>query len=292
MDDHMTHRIGIMQGRLSAPTSGRIQAFPEQHWADEFAVAKVIGLDTIEFIFDSVSLPITAHPLLEEGCASIRHAIDQSGVQVTTVCADYFMQAPLHDPLASKAEASVELMVRLLSNCGALGVTDIVLPCVDQSSLLDDPLASERLVKRLQQLLPLIRSAGVNIALETDLPPAAFIALLEEIGADEITVNYDVGNSAALGFNTTEEWAAYGSRVSTVHIKDRVLGGTTVPLGTGDVDFPSFFCALRAAGYGGLLVLQGARGDDDAATAKTYMGFVQAEIGRECEDSEESPPRG
>jgi sugar phosphate isomerase/epimerase len=40
-----------------------------------------------------------------------------------------------------------------------------------------------------------------------------------------------------------EEFAAYGERVGSFHIKDRVRGGKTVPLGQGDTDFAS----LRAA---------------------------------------------
>ena len=37
-----------------------------------------------------------------------------------------------------------------------------------------------------------------------------------------IKVNYDSGNSASLGYDPTDEFAAYGERVGSVHIKDRV----------------------------------------------------------------------
>ncbi len=47
----MTH-IGIMQGRLVPPTDNRIQCFPRERWADEFALASQAGLDCIEWIYD------------------------------------------------------------------------------------------------------------------------------------------------------------------------------------------------------------------------------------------------
>ena len=46
-------------------------------------------------------------------------------------------------------------------------------------------------------------------------------------------VNYDSGNSASLGYRPRDEFAAYGSRVGSVHLKDRRLGAGTAPLGRG-----------------------------------------------------------
>ena len=51
---------------------------------------------------------------------------------------------------------------------------------------------------------------------------------------ERIGANYDIGNSASLGYDFEEELSSYGERIYNVHIKDRVLGGTTVEFGTGD----------------------------------------------------------
>ena len=45
-------------------------------------------------------------------------------------------------------------------------------------------------------------------------------------------------------------------------MKDRVLGGTTVPLGTGSADFDAVFAALSQVNYRGNLILQTARAAD------------------------------
>jgi hexulose-6-phosphate isomerase len=92
-----------------------------------------------------------------------------------------------------------------------------------------------------------------------------------------VKVNYDSGNSASLGYRPDEEFAAYGSRIGSVHIKDRQRGGGTVPLGSGDADLPAVFAGLKALGYRGDLILQVARGavGDEVAWASANRAFVQ-----------------
>ena len=274
----MSVRIGIMQGRLLPPIKGRIQAFPKERWPEEFPLARDLGFDCIEFIFDECDDDdIETHPLLEENCRRIQVLVGQYGVGVTTVCADYFIRHPFHHDKMGDVKYSLELLSRLIKNSPSLGVTDIVLPCVDQSTLVT---ASDRL-KLLLRLMPLgllCEKAGVNIALETDLPPSEFRELIDDFGSSRFTVNYDVGNSASLGYTPVEDWEAYGERVSSVHIKDRLLGGPTVPLGTGSARLDDFFRIAREKGYQGLFVIQGARGADNVATAYQYKKFVEQHL--------------
>lgn len=44
--------FGIMQGRLTKPKGRGIQFFPFENWENEFWIAKEIGLNEIEWIFD------------------------------------------------------------------------------------------------------------------------------------------------------------------------------------------------------------------------------------------------
>ena len=99
----------------------------------------------------------------------------------------------------------------------------------------------------------------INLSLETDLAPRPFLELLNQLNSKNITVNYDIGNSASLGFNVDDEFISYGHRILNVHVKDRILGGTTVPLGFGDADFESVFSNLFKCGYSGNYILQTAR---------------------------------
>ena len=46
--------IGLIQGRLSPPIDGRIQAFPLDNWENEFQQASKISFNCIEWVFDTI----------------------------------------------------------------------------------------------------------------------------------------------------------------------------------------------------------------------------------------------
>jgi L-ribulose-5-phosphate 3-epimerase len=119
------------------------------------------------------------------------------------------------------------------------------------------------------EVSPEVARAGVEVHLETSLGPNEFALLLERVPR-AVLANYDSGNSASLGYDVAEEFAAYGSRVGSVHIKDRVRGGGTVPLGSGSADLPALFDALDRVGYQGMYTLQVARSQtgDEVAWAR------------------------
>ncbi len=102
---------------------------------------------------------------------------------------------------------------------------------------------------------------------------AAFIA---KFPADSFGVNFDIGNSASLGWDPDIEIPAIGPRIINVHVKDRVRGGTTVALGQGNADFPRVFGLLSQQGYDGFFILQTARATDDdhAGVLSRYRQLV------------------
>jgi hexulose-6-phosphate isomerase len=102
----------------------------------------------------------------------------------------------------------------------------------------------------------------LKIAFECDFAPADLGRFIDLLDPALFGVNYDIGNSASLGFDPDAELAAYGRRVLNVHIKDRVLNGTTVPLGAGNADFDAVFTALGRLHYAGNYILQTARATD------------------------------
>ena len=68
--------------------------------------------------------------------------------------------------------------------------------------------------------------------------------------------------SAASGFDSHDEIEAYGHRILNLHIKDRLLHGATVPLGSGNADIPKALKKLKSIGYNGNCILQTARAKD------------------------------
>jgi hexulose-6-phosphate isomerase len=185
------------------------------------------------------------------------------------------MEAPLHSENSQKAEQSIEVLQQLLKTSEELGIRDIVIPCVDQSSIKSEPVRSIFL-EALTTVIPNAERAGVNLSLETDLDAKQFGELLSSLDSPRVTVNYDIGNSASLGYNPVEELSAYGERISDIHLKDRILGGGSVILGTGDADIPSFIKLLEQFDYSGPFIMQAYRDDEGLSIFKDQLNWTRS----------------
>jgi L-ribulose-5-phosphate 3-epimerase len=264
--------IGVMQGRLLPKYLGQYQAHPVKYWVKEFALAKQMGLDCIEFILDFSESEY--NPLLsDEGIFQIQRVIDNTGIAIKTICADYFMEQPFHSTDKEVVERSIGVLKKLLTASKQLGVTDIVIPCVDKSSL-TNAVAKERFISAISSIVEDIESKNINLSLESDLPPKAFKRLLDQFKSKNITVNYDIGNSASLGFNSEEELDSYGYKISDVHIKDRTLGGGPVILGEGNANFERFFKKLKQFKYNGPFIMQAYRDNEGISVFKKQLDWV------------------
>ena len=269
----MRNKIGVMQGRLVPKYQGRYQAFPIGMWQDEFKVAKECGLDLIEFILDFNDAD--KNPLLKpRGVDEIVNISRDTGVSVKTICADYFMEAPLHSNDNKVVEESLKVLEKLLEAAKVLKITDIVIPCVDQSSLKTKE-AVDEFVKQVAKIIPIIEKENINLSLETDLAPKPFIELLNKLNSKNISVNYDIGNSAALGFDSDKELELYGDRITDIHIKDRALGGGPVILGEGNADFVKFFRKLKEFDYQGPFIMQAYRDDEGVEIFKSQLNWIK-----------------
>jgi L-ribulose-5-phosphate 3-epimerase len=270
--------IGIMQGRLLPRYKGRYQAHPVGFWQAEFNIAKELGFNQIEFILDYNDFE--KNPLMSKhGIKEIKEAIGESGVEVKSICADYFMEAPFHSDHQKKSE---NILKRLIKNVKNLGIVDIVIPCVDQSTLKNEK-DFKMFVKSIKKALPLAEKYGININFETDLNPKRFKELLRRFDSKNIKVNYDIGNSASLGYNPKEEFKAYGAYISDLHIKDRVLDGGSVQLGSGNADFKTVFQLLNKYKFNGNIIMQAAKADeyiDDLIMVKEQKRFIAGFIKR------------
>lgn len=268
--------IGIMQGRLSPTINGRIQAFPWNTWEDEFSTAANIGFDEIEFIFESAGY--RNNPLFtKEGLQNIDLVSKETGIQVNYVCADYFMEIPFIRVSEDTRNKNKRILAFLIEQCAQIGIKGIEIPFVDNSRI-ENESEAETVANCLLECLPIAEVHNIRIGLETSLNPDDFIRLIERIDNPLIEANYDTGNSASLGYDTKEELIKLGKYIHNIHIKDRELGGGTVPLGEGDVDFDLFFKTLDKISYNGSFILQTARGKDDIEVAKKYLRFVKQYI--------------
>jgi hexulose-6-phosphate isomerase len=268
----LTNEIGIMQGRLSPRIDGKIQAYPASTWQKEFEIAQEIGYAAIEWI---VEKPVETNALMtDSGKSEIKKVIASTGVRIDYVCADIFMQQPLVRMTEEIKSQNKNYLLQILKNAKEVGAMGIEIPFVDNSSIKNDK-EKQEFIDAMQDAFKLAKDLDIKISLETDLSPIAFKELLEQIDLNFIQANYDIGNSASLGFDPEEELDAYGQRILNVHVKDRKLGGTTVPLGTGNAKIDLVIQKLQEFGYSGGLTMQAARGVNDVETAKEQLNYVR-----------------
>ena len=138
------------------------------------------------------------------------------------------------------------------------------------------PAQTETLLRVLLDRAASLSKQGVKIVFESDLPPAPLAQFIDEFPREVFGINYDSGNSAALGYDFAEEISAYAPRILNVHVKDRLLGGTTVPLGTGAADLAKTIRLIEQSGYRGQYILQTARATDGdhAGTLARYRDMT------------------
>jgi len=274
------NHLGIMQGRLSPAINDRIQAFPLKTWQAEFKRAATLGLTGIEWIFDQETESV--NPLMTAaGVKRILGLSAQCGVCVKSLVANYFMTARLFGDDQERVKRVVKKLILLITQCAQCRIKLIVLPFLETSALTTNR-AFSQVTENLRAPAAHAADLGIRLCLETSLEPPIFSRFLTKLSPLNISANYDMGNSAAAGYDPCREIRLLGKRIIGVHVKDRLFNGGTVPLGKGAVDFAAVFATPPAIGYGGDYIFEAARQDlstchppkEPLVTAREYMAFI------------------
>ena len=265
-------KIGFVQGRLSPMVNNRIQQFPLDSWQNEFVSASNLDFKLIEWTIDTHKF--SENPLIKlKGWEEINKIAGNYNILIPSVTCDYFMETPPWKNDSTLVKKGISTILKGMRNIGS---KILVIPLVDNSSPTDS--TSIVIIKKLfTELIPEINQNKLQIAFECDLNPEKLSNFIEEFDSNYFGINYDIGNSSSLGFDPTEEFKAYGSRIINVHVKDRKLDGATVPLGDGDANFQKIFRLLHENNYEGNLILQTARSKEgkDAEVLVKYKKLVE-----------------
>jgi hexulose-6-phosphate isomerase len=200
----------------------------------------------------------------------ITKILKSQNFHIQSVTCDYYMENPFKKNDDLKITSNLKKIIRAMSSL-KMGI--LVIPLVDNSTLNS---IDQSIIGRFLELAEFLEEHQVKIAFESDFNPPQLAKFIEFFPEHLFGINYDIGNSAALGFKPSEEFAAYGDRVINIHVKDRPLGGSTVPLGQGDADFSAVFRLLEQFKYQGNYILQTARAEDGshADTLRKYRDMV------------------
>jgi len=266
--------IGFMQGRLSEMIDNKIQSFPWENWINEFEIAESNSLKIMEWTIDAENL--YDNPLMkEDGRKKIKYLKNKHDIFIPSLTGDCFMQRPFW-----KSEGSLKLklekdFVNVCKNASAIGIKYIVVPLVDNGSIINQ-IQEQKLINFMRSIEQKLIKLNLKIVFEADLNPENFLIFINKLDSKIFGINYDLGNSAALGFEPEKEINLLSNRIWNVHIKDRIFKGSTVELGKGDVDFKKVFQVLSKINYKGNFILQTARAKENEHTKAilAYKNFV------------------
>ena len=262
-----------MQGRLSPVINGIIQAFPEDNWQNELSIAQTEGFRIIEWTLDHFNL--SNNPFMtKEGQQEIQDLQRKFRIDIPSLTGDCFMQKPFWKASKNERKNLENEFTDILKASNKLGVKYIVIPLVDNGSV-ENTSQKSYLLDYLTTWVEYLVKNQMFVIFESDLNPHLLSKFIEEFSPC-FGVNYDIGNSASLGFDPTEEIKSYGARIKNIHVKDRKLNGTSISLGDGDADFKKVFESLKKINYSGNYILQTARADNGKhlEALVNYRAFV------------------
>ena len=140
----------------------------------------------------------------------------------------------------------------------------------------------DKLLRRLAETADVFKAANILLGLETGQETApVLVQLLQKLKRTNVGVNFDPANMIL--YDKGDPIAALrtlGPWIRQVHIKDarrtKVPGtwGEEVTVGTGEVDWRSFFATLRGLNYTGDFVIEREAGNQRAADIRAAKDLV------------------
>lgn len=272
------NKIAFVQGRLVSQVENKIQAFPRDEWVKELKLASQNNLKYIELTIDFDR--IWENPL--SSCIGNNYLIKvlkQYEIEVLACTADFIMHKPPWKDTKENLNFMRLIIEKILTGLSKVSCEIIVIPLVDESSIKDEK-EEKKVIEFFLNLKPLLKRHNIKIAFESDYEPLKLKNFISKFPNKYYGINYDVGNSASLGFNIKDEFKAYFERVLHIHIKDRLYKGFTVPLQKGDVDFKLFFQTLKEYNYNFNFSMQTARANKgkDLNTMLEYVDYINSQM--------------
>ena len=154
-------------------------------------------------------------------------------MKVLSICADYFMKYKLINKSDfSINKKSLDVLKKLVENSAYMGIVNFVIPLVDESSI-KDCCENNELIESFKKIMHIFEEFDIKASFELDMPPKNVITFINNIDSNNAKINYDIGNSASLGYSICEELSAYGHLINGIHFKDRTLNGGPIIFGAG-----------------------------------------------------------
>ena len=171
---------------------------------------------------------------------------------------------------------AVSIVSRSLEFTASVGATNMLL-CTFFASDPDTREKKANLIEVIKQIESLAGDLRVAIALESPLPAADLVEMVDSMESRYFGVYYDVGNAIFLGYDPAAEIEQLCERILSIHIKDTAKNLGDSHLGFGRLDMDASMAALDKINYGGWLIIETPSGQDDALSndIKVIRGYLK-----------------
>jgi len=202
-----------------AAGAGAISIISAPALADEFALAREVPLSFIEWIYDLYGAD--ENPLTND-LDRLRSLSRQTGVTIRSVCADYFMDLPFLRCSPAECTARQQRLNLLLGQAAQVGVSRVVLPLLTRraSKRRRMKTGSSKSSKGRSRKRKRTESNCTSKRISARAPLPRFSVVSRKNDSGQLRF----GQQFLAGFAPAEEFEAYGERIGSIHIKDRVRG--------------------------------------------------------------------
>lgn len=264
----------LVQGRALPQSDESLQSFPF-NWSDEFPLIQQLGFDGIEWIYDKKSE--FTNPILDsEESQKIKSISKKFNVSLENIVFDWFITHSLFRKDEISLKNKIKKLVDLIEKSQNIGFKQIIFPLLEENAINNSDDMDIFLKIFSDDILSVLNLNKIEIHFETSLPPISELEFISKLDHNQTKICFDMGNSASMGYDPTDVLNNIAPYLGTVHIKDRLLDGDSVPLGEGAVDFSKVFSILNEINFSGYFSFQAYRDKNSNNTEllSLYQKFI------------------
>lgn len=230
--------------------------------------AREAGYDYVEMSVDETDARLARLEWTASERAAFREAVADSGLRVPSMCLSGHRRFPLGSSDSKARERARDILARAVDLAADTGIRTIQLAGYDVYYEPSTPQTRARFEECLAWAVELAERAQVCAAMEIMDTPflgtvSRWLEFAEKLPSAWFQVYPDIGNLSAWAEDVPGELAKAKGRIAAVHLKDTLKPKPgfpgrfrEVPFGTGCVDFPGAFRALRSIGYRGSYLVE------------------------------------
>ena len=248
---------------------------------DEFSLIEQLGFNGIEWIYDKKSE--YSNPILNSNeYSKIQSLSKKYNVSLENIVFDWFITHPLLKKDDISLSTKIQKIIDLLDYSEKIGFQRVIFPLLEGNSIHDSNEMGLFLKIFSDDILSTLNLKKLEIHFETSMSPNDEFNFINKLDNPQTKICFDMGNSASLGFDCTKVLNKIYPFLGSVHIKDRLINGGTVPLGEGSVDFLTIFSILNKINFLGPISFQAYRdkNSNNIELLQSYLMFINNIIGR------------